>query len=75
MCVVLGVGVINVFDAVAFLACMYRVSSTLTLSSISIMSPPPTILTMLDEATGLIMCYHDGNAFRYIMVAFDEKIL
>ncbi len=28
MCVVLGVGVISVFDAVAFLACMHRVSST-----------------------------------------------
>ncbi len=27
MCVVLGVGVISVFDAVAFLACMHRVSS------------------------------------------------
>ncbi len=28
MCVVLGVGVISVFDAVAFLACAHRVSST-----------------------------------------------
>ncbi len=27
MCVVLGVGVISVFDAVAFLACVHRVSS------------------------------------------------
>ncbi len=27
MCVVLGVGVISVFDAVAFLACTHRVSS------------------------------------------------
>ncbi len=27
MCVVLGVGVISVFDAVAFLACAHRVSS------------------------------------------------
>lgn len=27
LCVVLGVGVISVFDTVAFLACMHRVSS------------------------------------------------
>ncbi len=31
MCVVLGVGVISVFDAVAFLACAHRVSSTTTI--------------------------------------------
>ncbi len=30
MCVVLGVGVISVFDTVAFLACVHRVTSTFT---------------------------------------------
>ncbi len=35
VCVVLGVGVISVFDAVAFLACVHRVSSTSTSSSVS----------------------------------------
>ncbi len=48
MCVVLGVGVISVFDAVAFLACAHRVSSTFISKNLESL-PQVTFMVQIDR--------------------------
>ncbi len=72
MCVVLGVGVISVFNAVAFLACVHRVSSTLGCRGqvmldvifVELVNPPRSIqlvgllpnVVLLYQTSTTIMC-------------------